>query len=50
MERIGKYACIERERRFWLKEPPDLDACPVRRITDKYLHYSRLRLRKVEDN
>lgn len=50
MDRIGKYACIERERRFWLKEPPPLAICPVRRITDKYLHYSRLRLRKVEDN
>jgi CYTH domain-containing protein len=51
MERIGKYACIERERRFWLKElPPQIVACPVRRITDKYLENSRLRLRKVEDN
>jgi CYTH domain-containing protein len=50
MDRIGKYACIERERRFWLKAiPPQIAACPVRRITDKYLTHSRLRLRKVED-
>lgn len=51
MDRIGKYACIERERRFWLKEiPPQIVACPVRRITDKYLDNSRLRLRKIEDS
>lgn len=51
MERVGKYACMERERRFLVKEiPAEIIACSnFRRIKDQYLIHSRLRLRKVED-
>jgi CYTH domain-containing protein len=45
--REGKYARIERERRFLLAEPPPVLAAP-RRITDRYLMGTRLRLRRVE--
>lgn len=45
--RDGKYARIERERRFLLAgPPPDLDN--PRCITDRYLTGTRLRLRRVE--
>jgi CYTH domain-containing protein len=45
----GKYARIERERRFLLAEPPLATAVTAaRRITDRYLTGTRLRLRRVE--
>ncbi|MEV0941630.1 hypothetical protein AB0I90_14770 [Micromonospora wenchangensis] len=47
--REGKYARIERERRFLLAGPPP--PAPVtasRRITDRYLAGTRLRLRRSE--
>jgi hypothetical protein len=45
----GKYARIERERRFLLAEPPsDSAATATRRITDRYLTGTRLRLRRAE--
>jgi len=47
--REGKYARIERERRFLLASLPS--ASPVtdsRRITDRYLPGTRLRLRRVD--
>ncbi len=43
----GKYARVERERRFLLAEPPSARA-DVRRITDRYLPGTRLRLRRVD--
>jgi CYTH domain-containing protein len=46
--RAGKYALIERERRFLLAGPPPLLDTP-RWITDRYLTGTRLRLRRVED-
>jgi CYTH domain-containing protein len=48
-QRIGKYACLEIERRFLLRElPADLRGAPVyRRITDHYLDNTRLRLRRM---
>jgi CYTH domain-containing protein len=48
--RAGKYARIERERRFLLAGPPPPAAVTGRRlITDRYLPGTRLRLRSVED-
>jgi CYTH domain-containing protein len=45
----GKYARLERERRFLMAAPPDPGAVvAVRRITDRYLPGTRLRLRRVE--
>ncbi|GAA2129314.1 hypothetical protein [Actinomadura napierensis] len=47
--REGKYARVERERRFLLAAPPPLTAATaIRRITDRYLVGTRLRLRRVE--
>ena len=47
--REGKYALVERERRFLLAEPPPASAVTAsRRITDRYLPGTRLRLRRVE--
>ncbi|MDI2127551.1 hypothetical protein [Yinghuangia seranimata] len=47
--RAGKYALVERERRFLLAGPPDLAAVTVARtITDRYVHGTRLRLRRVD--
>lgn len=43
----GKYARLERERRFVLAELP-AEAGPPRLIEDRYLHGTRLRLRRVE--
>jgi CYTH domain-containing protein len=49
VRRRGKYARVERERRFLLKSPPPLTAATARRrITDRYLPGTRLRLRRVE--
>src|SRR3954449_11569972 len=47
--RPGKYARVERERRFLLAEPPDPAAVTaIRMITDRYLVGTRLRLRRSE--
>jgi CYTH domain-containing protein len=47
--RDGKYARIERERRFLLAGPPPPAAVIARRhITDRYLPGTRLRLRRIE--
>jgi CYTH domain-containing protein len=47
--RPGKYARVERERRFLLAGPPPAPAVTARRrITDRYLPGTRLRLRRVE--
>ncbi|MCF2530748.1 hypothetical protein [Yinghuangia soli] len=48
--RPGKYALIERERRFLLPGPPPPAAVTVtRRITDRYVPGTRLRLRRSEN-
>jgi CYTH domain-containing protein len=48
--REGKYARVERERRFLLAGPPPASAVTrSRRITDRYLPGTRLRLRRVDD-
>lgn len=48
--REGKYARIERERRFLLAGPPPAPAVTARRrITDRYLPGTRLRLRRIDD-
>jgi CYTH domain-containing protein len=45
----GKYARIERERRFLLAAPPPTSVIKAsRRITDRYLPGTRLRLRRIE--
>jgi CYTH domain-containing protein len=47
--RDGKYARVERERRFLLAGPPPASAVTAsRRITDRYLPGTRLRLRRVD--
>jgi CYTH domain-containing protein len=47
--REGKYARIERERRFLLAGPPPASAVvATRQITDRYLIGTRLRLRRAE--
>jgi CYTH domain-containing protein len=47
--REGKYARIERERRFLLAQPPPAPVLTApRRITDRYLPGTRLRLRRVD--
>lgn len=47
--RERKYARVERERRFLLASPPSASAVTAsRRITDRYLPGTRLRLRRVE--
>jgi CYTH domain-containing protein len=47
--REGKYARVERERRFLLAGPPPPSAViGSRRITDRYLPGTRLRLRRVD--
>ena len=43
-----KYAIIERERRFLIERIPD-GVVSTRRITDRYLDATRLRLREVEE-
>lgn len=47
----SKYACIERERRYLLKDLPEgmTRADPHVQITDNYITGTRLRLRKVRD-
>ena len=48
-QRIGKYACLELERRYLLRElPADLKGQEYNwRIVDRYLSNSRLRLRRM---
>jgi CYTH domain-containing protein len=47
--RDGKYARVERERRFLLAEAPPKSAWTAeRRITDRYLTGTRMRLRRVD--
>ena len=47
--REGKYARVERERRFLMAGPPHPEAVTARRrITDRYLTGTRLRLRRDE--
>ncbi len=47
--RDGKYARVERERRFLLAAPPSSSAVTAsRRITDRYLPGTRLRLRRID--
>jgi len=47
--RDGKYARVERERRFLLAGPPPASAITSSRsITDRYLPGTRLRLRRVD--
>jgi CYTH domain-containing protein len=47
--RESKYALVERERRFLLAGPPPAAAVTAsRRITDRYLPGTRLRLRRVD--
>lgn len=43
-----KYARVERERRFLVKRLPPWSPEAERRITDRYLHGTRLRVRTVE--
>jgi CYTH domain-containing protein len=45
----GKYARVERERRFLLASPPSVSAITATRwITDRYLPGTRLRLRRID--
>jgi len=47
--RAGKYSRVERERRFLLAEAPPVSAVTAsRRITDRYLPGTRLRLRRID--
>jgi hypothetical protein len=45
-----KYARLESERRFLLAALPDLPVLRVLRITDRYVHGTRLRVRLVEED
>jgi len=49
-QRIGKYACLEIECRYWLNKIPDglLDNPKGWLITDRYFPNTRLRLRHME--
>jgi hypothetical protein len=47
--RDGRYARVERERRFLLAEPPSASGTTAaRQITDRYVTGTRLRLRRVD--
>jgi CYTH domain-containing protein len=48
-QRIGKYACLELERRYLLHKPPDglLEGGAGTAIIDHYLENTRLRLRHM---
>lgn len=48
-QRIGKYACLEFERRYLLQHPPEglLESDPGATIIDHYLEDTRLRLRHM---
>ena len=49
-QRIGKYACLETERRYLLEKRPDdlLDDTKGWLITDRYFPNTRLRLRQMK--
>lgn len=49
-QRVGKYACLEVECRYWLSKVPDglLDDPKGWRITDRYIPNTRLRLRHMQ--
>ena len=47
--RGGKYALIERERRFLMTAAPTEGITHTRQITDRYVLGTRLRLRRVRD-
>jgi CYTH domain-containing protein len=49
-QHIGKYACLELERRFLLRQvPPDLPAhAGGYLITDRYYPHTRMRLRRMQ--
>jgi CYTH domain-containing protein len=51
-QRVGKYACLEIERRYLLRElPAGLTVrSPHVRITDHYIPRTRLRLRRMVDS
>lgn len=49
LARGGKYAQVERERRFLLAAAPSEGITRMRQITDRYLLGTRLRLRRVSD-
>lgn len=46
---MGRYAQIERERRFLMAAPPTEGIVARREITDRYIRGTRLRLRCVRD-
>lgn len=50
VQRIGKYACLETERRYLLKELPDsgVEYLSGWLITDRYFPQTRLRLRHLK--
>ncbi len=50
MEPPHKYARIERERRFLLDRFPSADVVRIRRITDRYIDGTLLRLREQTDD
>ena len=50
MQPPNKYARIERERRFLLQRFPRADVVRVRRITDRYIEGTLLRLRALTDD
>jgi CYTH domain-containing protein len=49
-QRIGKYACLEFEYRYWLNKIPEglLDNLKGWKITDRYFPHTRLRLRHMK--
>jgi len=50
MQRPHNYARIERERRFLLDRFPSAEVVRVRRIADRYIEGTRLRLREQTEN
>jgi CYTH domain-containing protein len=50
MSSIPKYARLENERRFLVPTAPDLAGLPFRRIEDRYLDGTRMRLRAMTDS
>ena len=51
-QRLGKYACVEIERRYLLRQLPAglSEDAPPRRILDCYIAGTRLRLRQMTDH
>jgi hypothetical protein len=47
MAALPKYAILENERRFLVREPPDLSGAETWRIEDLYVEGGRLRLRAM---